>query len=162
MTRTIALVFVLLAAPALAAGHNKHAEKSQDDKTPDYPVIAMADDICTADGAFGRRFGRGYGHIDTTVSPDWAPFAKLTIETNQLRAAANFRGTTESLDGDISAAKKFLKVLIKAVDKEKFPDRKTHTNGTEFRSGKENDGGLSLMIRQDDEIISATCINEDR
>lgn len=152
-----ALALTLCATPALAAKH-----KSEEDKTPDYPAVSLADDVCTADSAFGRRFGRGYGHVDTTVSPDWAPFTKLTIETNQLRAAANFRGTTDSLDGDITAAKKFLKAFVKAVDKEKFPERKAHTNGSEFHSGKENDGGLSLMIRQDDEIVSATCINQDR
>jgi len=157
-----ALALMLLAAPAAAKG--KHVPKADADNAPHYGAVESAAEACTADGAFGHRFSRErYGHIDSVAGSEWEPFTRLSINDHEIRAEASFRGVSDDLDGDIAAAKKFLREFEKAADKkDTFPHKKKHNNGVELYSGEEPDTGLHFLIRQDDERITATCINQDR
>lgn len=156
------LALTVLAAPAMAK--TKHAPKAEEDAAPHYEAVESAAEACTPDGAFGHRFSREhYGHIDGTAGSEWEPFTRLSINDHEIRAEASFRGVSDDLDGDIAAAKKFLRDFEKAADKkETFPHKKKHSNGVELYSGEEPDTGLRFLIRQDDERITATCINQDR
>jgi len=151
------LVPVLLAAPATAKGKAKKAAETP----PDFPAVSLADTACTPDGAFGHRFARS-GHIDATAGEEWAPFERLMADGAQIRVEASFTGSRDGPDNDIARAKKFLHAFEKAVGKKDFPERKTHNNGTEFHSDKDAGSGLSLLIRQDDDRVTATCIDHDR
>ncbi|GAA0543365.1 hypothetical protein FHS83_000376 [Rhizomicrobium palustre] len=153
----LALALLLAAAPAVAKSH-KHAEESK------APALSMAGEACTREGAFGRLFPRGYsGHIDATVSEEWEPFGKLTGERGRIVAIASFRGAGDSFEEDSAKAAAFLKAFDHAVKAAgHFPDRKSHEDGVEYHSSHEPDTGLAFLIRQDDEIITASCIALER
>ena len=126
---------------------------------PASPAITHAATICTDKGAFGRAFGRGYGHVDTTAADEWAPFAKLSIAAGEITAIASFHGTGDSREADEALAKKFLNALDKAVEaKHHFAHREAHGTGVAFRTGKEPGSGLTFALRQEDDQIIATCI----
>jgi len=148
----------LLMAGAIAVTLQAAAAKPPAAEPPS-PAIAHAAEICTATGAFGRAFGRGYGHVDTTVDDDWAPFAKLSIGAGEVTAIASFDGAGDSREADEALAKKFLKALDKAVEsKHHFAHREAHSSGVAFHAGKEPGKGLTLEVRGQDDQVVATCI----
>ena len=125
---------------------------------PQLPAVAHAATICTDKGAFGRAFGRDYGHVDTTVDDDWAPFEKLSIGAGEIIAIASFHGAGDSREADEALAEKFLKALDKAVEtNHHFPHREAHRTGVAFHAGKEPGRGLTFALRQEDDQIVATC-----
>ncbi len=129
---------------------------------PHYEAVANAGAICSATGAFGRAFARS-GRIDATAEEDWAPFTRLTIGRNEIRAEASFHGAGETLDDDIARAADFRRALDKALTgRHVFQQRQAHGNGVEFLSGKDPGAGLSFLIRQDEDRIVAGCVDPDR
>jgi hypothetical protein len=153
-----ALALFLIAAPAAAkAKHDK--DKAESD--PAYAAIDRAEDICTADGAFGRPFSHQFdGHIDTTADDEWAPFVRLTISYREIRAVADFRGSGDSQSDDEAAARKFLKAFEKA--EHHFAHHSGHSNGSEYHSSDKPESGYSFYLRQDGERILARCLSNDR
>lgn len=147
---------LMIASPALAKAA---AEKHE----PNFPAVSQAEEACSAEGAFGRDFLRQHnGHTDTTVGESWAPFGKLSIGYDEIRAAASFHGSTASFEEDRALAKKFLKAFEKAAGEKPFADRKPHTNGVELYSSKDPGSGFAFLIRQDDDRVTATCRSLDR
>jgi hypothetical protein len=124
---------------------------------PDHGAVAHAAKACTAQGAFGRRFGElQYGHIDATAGDEWAPFEMLTISAHRITSIATFQGKPGE-DG-FEPAHRFLKAFDKAVkEAAKFPHRQAHGDGVTFRSGDAPDAGLEFDIRQDGEHVIADC-----
>jgi hypothetical protein len=148
-----ALVPALLIAAAIASADAKPAKP---DAAPEPAAIKHTDAICKTTGGFGRVFGRGNGHVDTTASDDWAPFEKLTIEQYNIVAEASFRGTTDTLEGDVAIAEKFFKTLSKAIAaKGHFKRHDSRGNGVVFENGKE--AGPMLELSQEQDRIIATC-----
>jgi hypothetical protein len=149
-------VIVSLTAPLAA-------KPAQEPKTPTYEAVEHASDICSTTGAFGRKFGRtGSGRVDTTVGEDWAPFTKLTIMPGEIHAEASFRGVGDSQEEDEAAAKKFRTALDKALTASHvLAHRKAHSNGAEFES-HEDGSGIAFLLRQDEEHITADCIDRVR
>jgi hypothetical protein len=146
----IALMLVTLTASASA--------KAPKPKEPAAPAITHAGDICKTIGGFGRVFGRGYGHVDALAGEDWAPFEKLAIEPGRITAEASFRGVTDTLEGDVEAAEKFLKSLDRAVQaKHHFKHRETSGGAVRFSSGKDVGSGVVLMLEQEQDLIRAVC-----
>jgi len=139
-----------------AAGAKPPAEPA----SPKFAAVAHAATICTDKGAFGRVFPHGgYGHVDTTVTDEWAPFAKLTLTAGDITAVASFDGASDSREEDEAAAKKFLTALDKAIEaKHHFAHREAHHSGVTFGSGKEASNGLRFEVRQEDDHIIATCL----
>lgn len=149
------IVFVLaIALPFAASAKTPKSEP----KEPPAAAISHAGEICKTTGGFGRVFGRGYGHVDAMASEDWAPFEKLAIEPGRITAEASFRGVTDTLEGDVVAAEKFLKSLDHAVEgKHHFKHRETSGGAVRFSSGQEGGSGVVLMIEQEQDLIRAVC-----
>lgn len=156
-----AAVIVSLTLP-VTAKEAKH--KPETATKPDYAILKQAADICSAKGAFGRKFGRsGSGRVDTVADDAWAPFTKLSITQSEIIADASFRGVGETEEEDEAAAKKFTKALDKAVTaKHVLGHRKAHSNGVEFHTDEDPASGISFLLHQDEAHITATCINADR
>lgn len=145
-------------ALALALTLPAAAKPAAAPKEPTPPVFAHAADLCKATGGFGRVFGRGYGQVDTTASEEWAPFERLSIGSGEIAAEASFRGATDTLEGDVAQAEKFLKKLDAAIRaKAKLPHRETSGNAMRYSSGKEPGTGVTLEIHQEQDAIVALC-----
>lgn len=136
--------------------------KPETEHKPKVPAVAHAAKACTPDGAFGREFTRDrYGHLDSTVDDDWAPFEHLTIAGGEITAEASFHDAGASAEDDMALAKKFRKAFQKAVeDKAEFPEHEKHGDGIEFRSKKDSDRGLVFQLWQDQDRIIAKCIDQ--
>lgn len=151
------ILLCVVMAIALQAADAK-TPKSAAPKEPVAAVVKHAGDICTATGGFGRVFGRGDGHVDTTASDDWAPFEKLTIQAGDITAVAPFRGTGDTLEDDVAHAARFFHALDKAVTaKGHFKHRETSGNAVRFSSSKEPQSGVTLAFRQEQDQIVAMC-----
>ena len=151
------LIAAAVAAPLAA---NAAAKTDSEHKAPKPPAVAHAAKACTLEGAFGRDFADGYGHIDSTADDDWAPFEHLTIAGHEITATASFRGAGSGDWQDAALAGKFRKAFETAVaEKGKFPEHEKHGDGVEYRSRKDPDRGLVLQIWQEDDRIIAKCID---
>lgn len=125
---------------------------------PPDPAVAHADDICTDAGGFGRSFGRGYGHVDTTADEEWAPFTKLVITGREIRATVSFRGHGDSREADEALAQTLAKALDKAVtEKGHFPHRQASGGRFFFNTSKEPGTGLSFEIHLMEDRVLAVC-----
>lgn len=149
------ILFALIIAASVASADAKPAKP---EAAPEAAAITHAGDICKATGGFGRVFGRGYGHVDTTADDEWAPFERLTIEAGRITAEASFNGSGDSLENDVANAEKFLKALDHAVTaKGHFPHRDASGNTIRFANGKQAGSGVTLVLRQEQELIVALC-----
>lgn len=128
---------------------------------PTDEAVTHAAKACTFNGAFGRWFGEVQnGHIDTTAADDWAPFRKLTVSDNQIRAVADFRGTGETRADDFEHANQFLTAFDKAIKESgRFPHRQPYGGGVSFRAGE---AGLMFDIRQAGDRVIADCVATGR
>ena len=150
------ILLALLIAVPLAAAEAKTTKPEP--KEPPAAAIEHAGDICKATGGFGRVFGRGYGHVDAVANEDWAPFEKLTIEPGRITAEASFAGATETLEGDVEKAAKFLKALDHAIEaKHHFPHRETSGAAKRYSDGAEKGSGVTLVLEQEQDQIRAVC-----
>lgn len=147
------MIFALGMAPLWAK-----AAKNKDEKPKPYPVLDQKT-LCDSEGGFGRRFLRQRsGETQATAEEDWAPFTRLTIGYREIRAEASFRGAGESQEDDEAAATKFRKAFEKSDHG--FARHKAHSNGTEYES--DDKAGVSFLIRQDQEHVTAICRSQDR
>lgn len=151
MLRILIATALMLTFAANAKPESSHKAK--------FPAVAHAAEACTPDGAFGRDFTRDrYGHLDSTVDDDWAPFEHLTIAGREITAEASFHDAGTSAENDEALAKKFRKAFAKAVEeKAGFPEHEKHGDGVEFRSKKDSDRGLMFQIWQDQDRVTAKC-----
>lgn len=150
---------ILLAGIVLVALQGADAKTPAVPKEPPAAAVSHADKICTASGGFGRRFGRGYGHVDATAGDDWAPFAKLTVEGGHISAEASFHGARDSEEDDAAAAEHFFKALDHAVEaKHKFAHREASGGGSiVFHTAKEQGTGLVFEISLRGDTVVAAC-----
>ena len=153
-----AAIFVSVTLPI---GAKTHVPAPKSAAPTEYEAVQQAADICSAKGAFGRSFART-GRIDTTVDEAWAPFAKLSLTANEIRAEASFHGSGETLEEDMAQAEDFRHALEKAITaKHVFPHSKKQGKAMVF-SAKEDGSGLSFVLERDEDHVIAACIDRER
>ncbi len=152
------LVAAIVVSVTLPISAKTHLPAPPSAAPAEYEAIKQAAGICSAKGAFGRGFARS-GSIDTTADEEWAPFTKLSLGQNAIRAEASFHGSGESQEEDVAQAEDFRQALEKAlIAKHVFAHSKKQ--GKTMAFGANEDGsGLSFILGRDEDHVIAECID---
>jgi hypothetical protein len=153
MQRTvICAVAAIMMLPALA-----------ESPEPDRPAIVRAAQSCTAEGAFGHRFGeKNAGPKSGTGVP---PFAIETLSSTaredavfEITAVASFAKALMSGEDRIALANWFFRALdTEAAAERRFPKRDVRQDGVTFHSNADVTTGYTLDISHDGTSVWIAC-----
>lgn len=153
----LALTLAGLASPMFAEAPSE----------PSPAQIRRVAEACTAQGAFGHRFGESQiGLITVKVGPQWTPFRNLTIratpqthQTYQIEAEAIIGKQSDPTDKNWARAERIRKTLKSEIA---ASHRFAHYDASmdNYQSADDWHSGYSLSIEAHENQIILTCTDE--